>query len=407
MTKGLELAQLHSYAVDYPKSGIPAKMSRLLHPPKYPHFMESKTRPKDKIYHSKTILGQLFDLVERIDFQPLLNLPFDKRVLDACIPTTEHLECASLLKCQYDAAMRRLMAQREIETEFEVWSTFVLKHVKVGSDYKFHEEIGRLSNALKENYEVLCHERAGGSTFDTIAPFVVAMYKVTAAEVQAVVEKHSIRSSQTLESLSSKDMPFLSFPWIFQKELGLIASGSHFPSRTCKGSSAVNSIDNVYDLAVARDANTSSDINSARATDTADNTECCKQLTPDTSASVSFDIEDDGSWEAALPAPESQSHHAGRGFDATKASLEQEISHAANMPYEADDEDPPVPTEQSSHDVNDDHDINNDNEDNGDDSGNNDDDDYDDDDVSVNSLQGRCAEDVSSGMAELDLLMSL
>ncbi|KAF1344950.1 RNA dependent RNA polymerase-domain-containing protein, partial [Delphinella strobiligena] len=55
------LAQLHSIAVDFPKSGIPAEIDEYLYqPPKWPHWMEKKGKPKDKIHHSKAVLGQLY-----------------------------------------------------------------------------------------------------------------------------------------------------------------------------------------------------------------------------------------------------------------------------------------------------------------------------------------------------------
>jgi RNA-dependent RNA polymerase len=78
----LELAKLHSQAVDYPKSGIPAKMGHELRPRKWPHFQESKNRPLHKIYRSKKILGMLYDQVELVDFKPQYG-PFDSRILAA------------------------------------------------------------------------------------------------------------------------------------------------------------------------------------------------------------------------------------------------------------------------------------------------------------------------------------
>lgn len=230
----VELAELHSMAVDYPKSGIPAKMSRRLYPPKYPHFLESKFRAKEKIYHSETVLGQMYDRVDRIDFHPLLHLQFDSRILNAHRPTSQHLLDATALKRQYDAAMRRIMAQHEIETEFEVWSTFVLKHARLTKEYTFHEEMGRISTSLREEYGNYCVEKAGSRDFDMLAPFIVAMYTVTSAEVETAVrrfrEDHEIDDNEILE-IGKKDMPLLSFPWIFHRELGALARGDTFSAR--------------------------------------------------------------------------------------------------------------------------------------------------------------------------------
>src|SRR3954468_8690297 len=80
---GIELAALHSKAVDYVKTGQPAEMPKRLRPRQWPHFMEKKFKPKSAIYHSEKILGQLYDKVESVDFVPQYEEPFDKRILRA------------------------------------------------------------------------------------------------------------------------------------------------------------------------------------------------------------------------------------------------------------------------------------------------------------------------------------
>ncbi|KAL8783976.1 MAG: hypothetical protein Q9213_004227 [Squamulea squamosa] len=219
-TKCLKLAELHSTAVDYIKSGVPACMTRDLQPSKWPHFMEKKNRPRESIYESKKVLGQLFDQVERVDFIPLYDAPFDKRILNAYKADMKMLENAAEVKRQYDAAVRRIMAQHAIASEFEVWTTFVMSHSKASNDYKFHEEIGRIAMSLKDRFRKLCYEKAGGSNFDTLGPFVAAMYTVTADEVGNAVAEARARKA----NLSAKKMPMMSFPWLFQGVLGKIAN---------------------------------------------------------------------------------------------------------------------------------------------------------------------------------------
>lgn len=203
-------------------------MSRWLAPREYPHFMGKHTNT----YHSKRVLGKLYDKakVEPIDHQSLLHLPFDDRVLRACEPSQEHLHNAAALKIQYDTAMRRIMAQHEIETEFEVWSTFVLKHAQISNDYTFHEEIGRIATSLREQYQKLCYEKAGGHDFYAIAPFLVAMYTVTS---------HEFGGAEVV-NMTPKDRPLLSFPWIFWKELGRVARGESFPAKNGASTVQVN-----------------------------------------------------------------------------------------------------------------------------------------------------------------------
>ncbi|KAL2900494.1 RNA-dependent RNA polymerase 2 [Bienertia sinuspersici] len=55
--KCLRLAELHSMAVDFAKTGAPAEMPNVLKPKEYPDFMERWDRPT---YKSKGILGKLY-----------------------------------------------------------------------------------------------------------------------------------------------------------------------------------------------------------------------------------------------------------------------------------------------------------------------------------------------------------
>lgn len=231
--KCIRLAQLHSDAVDYNKTGNPAIMTRTLQPRKWPHFMEKKGKSKDQIYHSKKVLGQLYDAVERVDFVPSLEMPFDKRILGCNLEVTEDLmQYARTLKYEYDSAMRRIMAQHEIKTEFEVWSTFVLSHANMSKDYKFHEELGAISSSLREGYRKQCYDKVGGRSFQLLAPLAVAMYCVTQEEMATALEKYrdKIPKDEKLfhrPSVKMDQLPLISFPWLLPNILGKIALGHY------------------------------------------------------------------------------------------------------------------------------------------------------------------------------------
>lgn len=183
--------------------------------------MEKQNRPRENVYHSRKVLGQLYDQVERVDFVPIFDAPFDDRILRAYKVGSRMLEEAAVLKRQYDAAMKRIMAQHAIRTEFEVWSTFVMYHSKASNDYKFHEEIGHISMALKERFRAQCYEKAGSKDFKDLAPFVAAIYIVTAEEVGEALKKMKTRGAE----MTAEKMPMMSFPWLFKEVLGRIASG--------------------------------------------------------------------------------------------------------------------------------------------------------------------------------------
>ncbi|OOF98623.1 hypothetical protein ASPCADRAFT_512858 [Aspergillus carbonarius ITEM 5010] len=224
--KCIRLAQLHSDAVDYNKTGSPAMMTRNLQPRMWPHFME-KPKPQDKIYRSHKILGQLYDAVERVDFVPSLEMSFDERILNSRLEVSEDLYTfAKNLKVEYDAAMRRIMAQHEIKTEFEVWSTFILSHSHMSKDYKFHEEIGTISAAHRETFRKQCYEKVEGRTFTLLAPLALAMYRVTHEEMTAALKKHreqSPRDGNSRPTPKMNQLPLISFPWIFPHILGGVA----------------------------------------------------------------------------------------------------------------------------------------------------------------------------------------
>ena len=227
---GLELAQLHSKAVDYVKTGQPAELSKNLQPRKWPHFMEKWRKPKEAIYHSDRILGKLYDKVERVDFTPQYDLPFDKRILRAYQLDSGMLKSARQIKSQYDIAMRRIMAQQDIQTEFEVWSTFILSRPKAGSDYKAQEQMKFITEDLKKQFRADCEEKAGGKDFSVLAPFVAAMYKVTKEEVDIALAE--CRTTKMIggvlvpkRRMHPKYMPLISFPWLFERELARIATG--------------------------------------------------------------------------------------------------------------------------------------------------------------------------------------
>ena len=228
---GLKLANLHSMAVDYVKTGHPAQMPRDLRPQKRPHFMDNAYTRKENTYISRKVLGQLYDQVERVDFMPSFMARFDDRILRAYQLDDDVLASARNIKSDYDAHMRRIMAQHEIKTEFEVWSTFVLEHSRTTNDFKFHEQIGQISTALKVQFRNACYQQVGGKAFEQMGPFVAAMYKVTADEMsQAVHECQQMYlvggNPKPQRRMTSADMPLMSFPWLFHDLLGKVAKNS-------------------------------------------------------------------------------------------------------------------------------------------------------------------------------------
>lgn len=196
---------------------------------RWPHWAEPKGKTESQIYHSEKILGQLYDNVQQVPFKPAWDTPFDERILNAYQLSDEILDDAREIKQQYDEAVRRIMLQRGIASEFEVWSTFVLQHNQETGDYKFSELIGENVIALKEHHQDICYEKAGTNSkqrdWVKMAPFIAAMYTVTAKEVaEAVQNAKSMAGEGQDPVMNFENMPLMSFPWIFARELGLIAT---------------------------------------------------------------------------------------------------------------------------------------------------------------------------------------
>ena len=230
----IELAKLHSQAVDYPKSGIPATMEHTLRPKRWPHYMEKKHLLPNQIYQSRNILGTLYDQVQLVDFIPVWENNFDQRVLDAFTLDKHLLGKATKIKADYDDDLKRLMAKHGVQTEFEAFSVFVLAHNEETRDYKFAEEFGRTIGVLKAQYREVCISASGATSvvdWDRLGPFVAAMYWVAAQQMRDALEechKTKLVGGQlvAVRTMNAENMPFMSFPWLFHSELGKLATGN-------------------------------------------------------------------------------------------------------------------------------------------------------------------------------------
>ncbi|KAJ5967824.1 hypothetical protein N7501_004072 [Penicillium viridicatum] len=250
--KCIRLAQLHSDAVDYNKSGAHARMARSLDPKFWPHFMEKRFKRPSSIYKSTKILGQLYDAVVTRDFVPKLEKPFDSRILNSPLaPASEtYMEYARELKAEFDMNMRQIMAQYEINTEFEVWSTFVLRHGFVIRDYKMQEDLGRIVGTLRRGFRHQCYDKVGRRGGD-IPALVIAMYRVTQEQVAAALEarrKEALqREDLSIVEVNSTELPLISFPWIFPDVLGDVATGRARQTLVSEGQVGVDSANPIGD----------------------------------------------------------------------------------------------------------------------------------------------------------------
>lgn len=234
---GLDLAHLHSKAVDYPKTGEPAILRRNQQPRKWPHFMEKRSS-----YHSNKALGQIYDKVvhNTVQFKPIWDSPFDKRIINhrTIQPDVKLLEAAKKIKAQYDVSVRRLLSQHGLQTEFELWTGFAMSKPTIGSDYKRQEELGHQFDVLRQRFRDICYEAAGGRQTDMIDRFVAAMYIVTEEETKAALctgdQELSGDEGHVMQAplLKSGTIPMISFPWIFHWVMIRLAGGKDKSGRS-------------------------------------------------------------------------------------------------------------------------------------------------------------------------------
>ena len=225
----LQLAALHSRAVDYAKTGVAAEMPKQLKVTRWPHWAE---KDKGRSYTSKKILGQMYDEVVRVPFEPAWDLPFDKRILEAFELDSHILAAAHEVKYEYDEAIRRLMTRHGVKTEFEIWTTFIMEHNHESRDFKIAEEMGETVAGLREQFQNTCYEAAGTTAlvrdWGKMRLFIAAMYTVTAQDVAQAnreCESRHLAAGRWVpdRERSPESMPLMSFPWLFRRELGDIA----------------------------------------------------------------------------------------------------------------------------------------------------------------------------------------
>ncbi|KEY68675.1 hypothetical protein S7711_00549 [Stachybotrys chartarum IBT 7711] len=229
----LRLAELHSEAVDYPKTGEPVTFGHKLRASQWPHFMDKN---KKLSYQSNKALGVIYNKLNRqsIEFRPDWEHDFDPRILKRFELDHDILKAARKVKSQYDTSVRRLLTQQRLDSEFELWTGFAMSRPVGSSDYKRAETLGHEFDVLKQRYREMCYEAAGGSHPEVLDRFVAAMYQITEQEVKIALYEHHrgpINEAGTIvppRQLQARSMPLISFPWIFHWVMIRIALGSKY-----------------------------------------------------------------------------------------------------------------------------------------------------------------------------------
>jgi len=205
----LDLAQMHSDAVDFPKTGLSVFISPEMRPRKYPHYMQKRDKPP---YWSEHVLGKLYDQCQSIasnrgEYVQDLETFFDK---DFLVPGYEvYQSVAWTIHAYYRQNILKLKNEYGISTEAEIVTGHIMKLRKQrrGTLQREHVEIAEIINsrmkAIRAKVKEMFYQAVGGQSSDNNderSRLASAVYSVTYSELTI-------------------DERCLSLPWIFVDHL--------------------------------------------------------------------------------------------------------------------------------------------------------------------------------------------
>ncbi|TYH78510.1 hypothetical protein ES332_D04G232300v1 [Gossypium tomentosum] len=207
----IELAKLSSIAVDFPKTGIPAKIPHRLRAKEYPDFME---KPDKFTYESQSVIGQLYREVKSIEAEVSIGKHFTKSIAKRSYdPDMEfegflaYVNDAVHHKKQYDNRLASLMRTYGVKTEAEIISGCILKLSKSFDRKVDLEAVNIAVRSLRREAKSWFTEKASHSVEDAFAK-ASAWYHVT--------YHPSFGGSNNDEDDQEH---FISFPWCIYDKL--------------------------------------------------------------------------------------------------------------------------------------------------------------------------------------------
>ncbi|KAA8529779.1 hypothetical protein F0562_034121 [Nyssa sinensis] len=212
----IQLAKLHSVAVDFPKTGVPAEIPPKLRAKEYPDFME---KPDKTTYESQSVIGKLFREVKDMAPQTCsITLFTEEGARNSYDPDMEvdgfenYISDAFNYKTEYDYKLGNLMDDYGIKTEAEILSGRMMKLSKKSFDRrKDAEEIGLAVRSLRKEARTWFNKKQSNSRDDDIYAKASAWYHVT---------YHPNYWGRYNEGLNRDH--FLSFPWcVYDKLLNI------------------------------------------------------------------------------------------------------------------------------------------------------------------------------------------
>ncbi|XP_011021756.1 PREDICTED: probable RNA-dependent RNA polymerase 1 [Populus euphratica] len=219
--KCIKLAQLCSLAVDFPKTGVPAKIPKELRVKAYPDFME-KDADKHTIYESQRVLGKLFRAVRDIapDTSPMgsFTRKMAKQSYDPDMEVDgfkDYINDAFYYKSEYDNKLGNMMDYYGIKTEAEIISGCIMKMGRSFDKKRDLDSIHFSASSLRKQARAWFNESGSDESPDDVYRKASAWYHVT---------YHPRFWGRYNEGKDG--VHFLSFPWCVHDKLFEIKKGT-------------------------------------------------------------------------------------------------------------------------------------------------------------------------------------
>lgn len=213
----LELARLFSIAVDFPKTGVAAKIPDELRVKKYPDFMD---KPDHMTYQSKRVIGRLYREVKRIASPRAAIKSFTKEVamrsfdFDMSVNGFEkYIDEAFYYKCEYDSRLSNLMKHYGIETEAEIVSGYIIKMAKCFEKKRVLDAVTSATRSIRKEAKAWFDKASESGSSNSDAGEMYAK-----ASAWYYVTYHPSYWGRCIEEGITCEH-FLSFPWCINDTL--------------------------------------------------------------------------------------------------------------------------------------------------------------------------------------------
>lgn len=218
--KCILLAQLHSEAVDFPKSGKPAKLTEDLIVKTFPDFMQKKDKES---YQSKKVLGRIFRAIDKSNYKDFQDHLTQEAMYDTRlhVPGMEmYIGEARRLRYLYNRDLNSIMNKNGVGTEAEICSGYIIKWIKKGkskTDFEQHEStldaVKTFKSVWKKKFEKEFYDEKK----------TVDMAKRHKMDAKAAAWYYVTYHPDERRRDMSVEGGFLSFPWCIYEYICAIA----------------------------------------------------------------------------------------------------------------------------------------------------------------------------------------